>query len=77
MMMTIELIYTDDATGDQVSEGHLIESPTYGEPMLMIGDRPVIDMQQVEPAPHSLARWTAKAQGCSGVEVRIWEMTHA
>ena len=73
MMMTIELIYTDDVTGEQVSEGHLIEATRLGEPMLLIGDRPVIDMHQVEPVPNSMARWTAKAQGCSGVEVRVWE----
>lgn len=75
MTVSVELIYTDDATGESLSEGHVIEQvQQLGEPVMLIGQRPVIDLVQTEPMPGSLARWTGRCTGCSNVEIRVWEL---
>ena len=75
MDVSIELLYTDDVTGEHLSEGHVIEDvQVLGEPVMLIGERPVTDLEQTEPVPGSLMRWTGRCLGCSNVEVRVWEL---
>ena len=75
MIVSVETIYTDDATGERESTGVVIEDVgQIGEPVVLIGTRPITDMQQVAPQRTELAAWIGRASGYSDIRINVWEI---